>query len=119
VGEFIETGASAREPDQDSAGDVQDLVRIYDRADRELRLVLFGDDEYSIGCVKGEERRERVAIALRRMRQVFEAIKAEFERVQSEKARAAQVPMAPRRARKRAAQRRPAPSSPKRVRSKR
>jgi hypothetical protein len=44
----------------------------YRKAERQLREMLFGDGETTVGIVKGEERRLLVSRVLRRMRQAFD-----------------------------------------------
>lgn len=45
----------------------------YRRAERLLRDELFGDGVYTVGQVRGNEARDRVARELRRMREAFTA----------------------------------------------
>lgn len=43
-------------------------------ADHRLRDLLLGDGTYSVGLVKGEEQRRRVATELRHMKHAFEEL---------------------------------------------
>jgi hypothetical protein len=49
-----------------------DPERTYRQAERQLRDLLFGDGETSVGAVRGEERRLVASRALRRMKQAFD-----------------------------------------------
>jgi hypothetical protein len=44
----------------------------YRKAERQLREMLFGDGETTIGAIKGEERRILASRILRRMKQAFD-----------------------------------------------
>jgi hypothetical protein len=65
-----------------------DLVSTYRGADQRLRLLLLGDGVDTVGLVKGEERRQRVMVELRRLRNAFDAAVLEYERARAEKAAA-------------------------------
>jgi hypothetical protein len=52
---------------------IDDPASAFKAADRRLRELLFGDGIDHAGMVKGEERREQVGLALRRMRAAFDA----------------------------------------------
>lgn len=56
-----------------------DLVKTYRQAERRLQEMLFGDGVYAAGLVKGEEARQQVRSALRRMREAFETALADRE----------------------------------------
>lgn len=67
---------------------VDDPVKAYHQAERRLREMLFGDGTFTVGLVKGEERRLEVTKVLRRMREAFDAAVVERERDRAEKAEA-------------------------------
>jgi hypothetical protein len=50
---------------------VDDFEESYRRAERALRDELFGDGVYTVGHVRGNEARDRVAREPRRMREAF------------------------------------------------
>jgi hypothetical protein len=58
----------------------------FDGAVRRLRRLLFGDDMYVPGRLKGEEAREQARRELRRMRVAFDAIIARSEESRTETA---------------------------------
>jgi hypothetical protein len=55
-------------------------------AARRLRRLLFGDDIYAPGKLKGEEARAQATRDLRRMREAFDAVVARSEKGHTEKA---------------------------------
>jgi hypothetical protein len=66
--------------------DAEELAEAYRRAERRLQELLFGDGVYTPGLVRGEEGRDEVTSALRRMRNAFAAALAENEEGRAEKA---------------------------------
>ena len=56
------------------------------KAERRVRHLLFGDGVQQPGRLKGEEPREEVTHALRRMRDAFDAVVARSEESRTEKA---------------------------------
>ena len=64
----------------------EEPVETYRRAERRLQELLFGDGVYTPGLVRGEEGREEVTSALRRMRNAFATALAENEEGRAEKA---------------------------------
>jgi excisionase family DNA binding protein len=65
-----------------------DPVRTYRGADQRLRLLLLGDGMDTVGAVKGDERRQRVLVELRHMRNAFDASVLECERGRAAEAEA-------------------------------
>lgn len=51
----------------------------YRRAELRLRQLLFGDEEYAAGAVRGEDQRQQARAELRRMRKAFDEALCEAE----------------------------------------
>ena len=73
------------------AAPIDDAVTAYKAADRRLRELLFGDGIDSVGVVKGDERRDYAAQALRRMREAFDAALESAEEGRAAAARVADL----------------------------
>jgi hypothetical protein len=58
----------------------------FHRAEQRVRRVLFGDGVFESGRLKGEETRDEVTRALRRMREAFDAVLAGSEESHEQKA---------------------------------
>jgi hypothetical protein len=58
---------------------IDDPATTFRAADHHLRELLFGDGVDHVGIVKGVERRDEVARALRRMREAFDVALASAE----------------------------------------
>ena len=70
---------------------IDDAATTYKAADRRLRELLFGDGIDSVGLVRGDERRDQVARALRRMREAFDAALESAEEGRASAARVADL----------------------------